>query len=904
MNILAWLRKLGHEHGGPVFRMIDFDGFLGPKAADLREPGTLLGQRPVWLRAIAIPEGRPVMQRRRPDAQLLGRSPELPAILDGETEPAQSRLVRRSSLAPKQHRPTPFVGREPELRRLLQAWGRAAAGRGQIVLLSGDAGVGKSRIVGQLRELRATQPHTALSHRCSPQHALSPLHPIIGLLGRDAQASCPPPRLTPQRLRSRTFETLVGRIERLAREEMVLAVYEDLQWADPSTLEFLDRLVNRIPRLPVLAIMTFRPEFEPAWHALPHAVPLALTPLGRRPCRAMIHHLAAGKTLEEPILEDIVACSGGLPLLVEELTKAALEVTGEVDQAEGADATPAVAIPSTLREGLIARLHPASEATLIAQIGAVVGSEFSQELLAGVVGWPHDQLQSALDQLAAADLISPCGPARDGIWAFKHALIRDAAYHSLAEPLRRTLHGEVARVLEACWPGVAASTPDVLAQHYAAAGMAEPAVACWLRAGKHASERCAHAEAIAMFGKGLDLLDSLAAASEPAAQRAELLVALTEALAATKGPAAPEVAQACGLARTLCQSAGESSRPFAAVRSLWEHYNTRGDVEAACELAGQCQKMAAGAHEPTLVAEADFCLGVSSLFAGRLAESRERLNRSVVRFEARGPRGFATNEARDPRTVALVHLAQALWLCGYPDQAARASQEAVETARATGHPFALTYALLGGSWVCQFRREVDETRALAAEAMTLATEDDFPAFLAMAKILRDSASIDTETTEPAAATTAVRTALQDYRTTGMAIARPYLLGLLAEAHAARAETEPALGVLDEAAKVADATGERWYESEIRRQEGALLLRQSITNRRVASARFCQAIAVAQQQGGRSLELRAAVSLARLWADVGRRSQARDLLAPIYGWFKEGFETADLKDARALLDALQ
>jgi predicted ATPase len=249
--------------------------------------------------------------------------------------------------------------------------------------------------------------------------------------------------------------------------------------------------------------------------------------------------------------------------------------------------------------------------------------------------------------------------------------------------------------------------------------------------------------------------------------------------------------------------------------------------------------------------------------------------------------------------MALVHLAQALWLCGHPDQAVRASGEAVETARAAGDPFALTYALLGASWVHQFRRDVEATRALAADALTCATEEDFSAFSAIARILRQWTPVDSDP----AATTVIGTALADYRGTGMAIARPYLLGLLAEVHGALAP-QPALDVLDEAASVAEAAGEHWYEPEIRRLQGALLLRQSITNRRVASARFCQAIAVAQQQGSKSLELRAAVSLARLWADVGRRAQARDLVAPIYGWFKEGFETADLTDARALLDELQ
>ncbi len=289
---------------------------------------------------------------------------------------------------------------------------------------------------------------------------------------------------------------------------------------------------------------------------------------------------------------------------------------------------------------------------------------------------------------------------------------------------------------------------------------------------------------------------------------------------------------------------------------------------------------------------------------GQLAEARDRLNRSAVRFKVRSRQDPGAAAGRDPRIIALVHLAQVLWLCGYPDQALRVSQEAVEMARAAGHAFTTTYALLGASWVSQLRRDVERTRTLATEAMAVATEEGFAAFLAMAKVLRGWTSIDQEAGDLAASAGAVCAALQDYRTTGMEIARPYLLGLLAEMHGALPETELALDLLDEGAEVANASGERWYEPEIRRQEGELLLRQSITNRRVASARFCQAIAVAQLQGGKSLELRAAVSLARLWADLGRRSQAHDVLAPIYGWFKEGFDTPDLRAASALLDELR
>jgi predicted ATPase len=757
------------------------------------------------------------------------------------------------------------------------------------------------------------EPHATLWHRCSPEHVFSPFHPVTGLLqegaGQSVELCCRPRasraqlKSTPQQRRQRIFELLLARLERLARKQMVLAVYEDLQWADPSTLEFLERMVDRIAKRQVLAVMTFRPEFEVPWQGHAHAVSLALAPLERGPCQAMIQHLSAGETLAEPIVEHIIARSGGVPLLVEELTKAVLEVPGLVKQDGCADAA-ADEISLALREGLMARLAAAPEAMAIAQIGAMIGCEFSEDLLSAVVDWPQDELESALDQLVASEVVSlGCGPAGETAYVFRHELIREAVYQSIAEPVRRELHSSIAGILEARRPDVAANTPELLAPHYAAAGLAESAVACWLRAGTRAKDQCAHDEAIAMFGKGLELLDRLPAGSA-AVQSAQLLAVLAEALTVTKGLAASEVAQACAMARQLCRSAQENPALFPVMRSLWEYFNTRGDVEAACELAEQCQRLAASAQEPGLMAEADFCVGVSSLFAGQLVEARDRLNRSAVRFEVRSRQDPGAAAGRDPRIIALVHLAQVLWLCGYPDQALRVSQEAIEMARAGGHAITTTYALLGASWVSQLRRDVDLTRTLAADAMAVATGEGFAAFLAMAKVLRGWTSVDEEAGDLAATAATVRTALEDYRATGTEIARPYLLGLLAEVHGAQVEVEPALDLLDEAADAANASGERWYEPEIRRQEGELFLRRSITNRRVASARFCQAIAVAQLQGSKSLELRSAVSLARLWAEMGRRSQARNLLAPIYGWFKEGFDTSDLRAAGALLDELR
>jgi predicted ATPase len=941
MNILAWLRKVGYANYGLGFRdqPIDFEALKGVKSVSPEHPPS---DHRALLGAIAAPSTGPA-----PLQQWSGISPPSPLHWAGpapgtDSLPLQPKPLARSAAAPQRHQPTSLIGREDEVGLLLRAWSLAAAGQGQVVMVSGEAGIGKSRIVGELYQRRAGDSHAVLWHRCSSEHALTPFHGVIelvhqilgpleepetrlaeleallakdcedvgcpgqaaalvaDLLGIDPSERYPELDLAPWRLRSRTFEILVALFEGLARRKMVLAICEDLQWSDRSTLEVLHRLIDRIQDLPVLVLVTFGPGFAPAWDGCPHSSRLALSCLARGHCERLIADLSNGATLSEPVVEHIIERSGGVPLLVEEFTRAALERSREAAYGESADA-PADVVPASLQEALTARLGASPEVAEIAQIGAVIGCEFSFELLAELIGWPEEELQAALDRLVASELAIRDRAAADALYTFKHALIRDAAYQCLPDPARRSLHSALARIVEQRCPDLAASAP--LARHYAAAGLIERAVGCWLRAAHRAAGRCAHQEAIAMFSEGLELLDGLAAAPEPAAQRAELLAGLARSLAFTKGPAASEVAQAFGLARRLCEAAEEVPQLFPAVRSLWDYYNTRGDFEAAYELARKCQKLAAAAQDPGLSNEAEFCQGVSSLFVGRLAEARERLSRSAGGSEAGRRRDLAPGVAQGSRIVSLVHLAQALWLSGYPDQAARASQEAVATARAEGHPFGLTYALLGASWVAQFRRQADATFALAGEAIACASRKGFPAFLAMATVVRDWASVGLEPEAQTATAVGMRAAVDGYRDTGVEIARPYLLCLLADVHGAATETEPALAAVAEAAEVVRATRERWYEAEVWRQEGELLLRQSITNRRAASARFCQAVAVAQQQGSKSLELRATVSLARLWSDLGRRAQARDLLAPLYGWFHEGLDSPDLGEAEALLDQL-
>ena len=937
MNAIAWLRKLGYGSTGLRFR----NEFINLEALEGLQP----------LDRVETPEPR---RRLNGIAASTEREERCPGGLAGPWEDSGRGAAARAwplkplvrvDTTPERARSAPFVARDAEFRVLLRAWRTAADGRGRVALLSGEAGMGKSRLIRELCKRQVAHPHTELWHRCAPEYGASPLYPLVSrlqqsagiiredgpaerfaklealvttslagiedpceaaallanLLGVDAPEQHSRLKLMPQQLRERIFDVLLALVQGLSRRQLVVAVYEDLQWADRSTLEFLDRLIHRIAGLPVLVVMTFRPEFETPWNGRACAVPIALPPLECAPCRTMIGHLCGPETLAEPVLDEIIRHSRGVPLLLEELTSTALEAAEAIGACvAGEGRAPAVA--PGLAEAVTARLGRSSTVAAVAAAAAVIGREFTREMLAALADWPEDRLDWALERLVRSGLVVHDGASANASYAFKHSLIQAVAYGSLPDSVRRSLHYAVARFLEERAPDVAVSTPELMARHYTAAGASERAVAWCLGAGRRAADCCAHAEAIALFSKGLELLDKLPAFPEQAAYRAAVLAALARSLIVTKGAEAPEVDRACGLARVLCQGADPHPALLPAIGTLWDHYSTRADFEAAGELAGHFHRLAAGAEDPCWSTEADLCRGVSALFMGQLREAHHRLTRSVARLDVDCRRHLAA-EVTDRRIVARAHLAQALWLCGYPDQAERVSQEAITAARAAGHPFVLTYALLAASWVCELRREAEASRALASDAIALAAEAGLPAFLAIGSILRDAAATDLQPAEPTVAAAAIDQALDTYRAAGAKIARPYLLGLRAGAHEAAAETEQALGVLADAAELARTTGERWYEPEILRRQGELLLRQSVSNRRVASAYFCQAIALANQQGSKSFELRAALSLARVWSDLGRRVQARDLLAPVYDWFKEGFGTADLLAAKAFLDEL-
>jgi predicted ATPase/class 3 adenylate cyclase len=843
--------------------------------------------------------------------------------------------------------PIPLVGREEELHLLLARWRRAVDGEGQVVLLSGEAGIGKSRIVRALRERLAGQPHTSLSHYCSPYHTASALYPVVNLLERaagftredppDAKldkleavlaqgtegwveavsliaevlgivagARYPSPNLSPQRKAQRTLEVLVEQVEGLAARQPVLALYEDVHWIDPTTLAALGLLIERVERLPVLVLITFRPEFVPPWSRHAHLTQLSLARLTRRHGAAMVTGLAGGKALPEDVLNEIVARTDGIPLFVEELTKTVLE-SGQLREAgdhyEVAGPLPQLAIPSTLQDSLMARLDRLGPVKEVAQIGAVIGRDFDHQLLAAVLSSPEKRLNDALDQLVASELVFRRGALPDATYTFKHALVQEAAYNSLLKSRRQELHARIAKVLEERFPDVAANRPEVLARHFTDAELTEQAVVYWHRAGQRAAERFAHKEAIAHLKKAVEALEKLPSSAARDQQELDLQIALGSPLIVTMGYSAPEVEQAYLRAQKLSRRLGDVAQLFTATWGLWLLNLTRMQLKSARRLADELLSLARRQTDPGYLLQARHATWTTCLYLPELSAGADQAEQGLLLYDRDLHRSHRLlYGGHDPGVCAGSHQALSRWLLGFPDQAVVQAEEAVALARALAHSFSLILALTFFSFLRQFRRETGLAREHTQAVTTCCTEEGIaPQYLATAGIVRGWADVHETTSMRGIAE--IRQALDQLEAMQVRQRRSYYFGVLAEACGAVGEPEQALSALTKAAGFIEQTGEGLWEAEIHRLKGELLLQRSSERRDHAEVSFRKALNTARRQESKSLELRAAASLARLWADQGKRAEAQGLLAPVYEWFTEGFDTADLKDAKALLDAL-
>jgi class 3 adenylate cyclase/tetratricopeptide (TPR) repeat protein len=756
---------------------------------------------------------------------------------------------------------TKLVGREEELELLLRRWSKAKSGEGQIVLLSGEAGIGKSRLTAALLERLAAEPHTRLRYFCSPQHTDSAFYPIIGQMERAAalahddtqqgrldkldallaQTSTskqdaalfaemlslpndgryPALDLDPQQRRQKTLEALTTQMEVLSRQNPLLMIFEDAHWTDPTSLETFGRVVDRVRSLPVLLIVTFRPEFEPPWIGQSYVTALTINRLAHRDIEAMIDGVVGNKFISASVRHDIIERTDGIPLFVEEMTKSVLEAGSEEEAKRTAATVPstALAVPASLHASLMARLDRLGPAKEVAQIGAAIGREFSHALLAALLRKPEAELQSALDRLVATGLLFRQGVPPQATYLFKHALVQDAAYGTLLREPRRALHARIAEALESQFTNIAESQPELLARHCTEAGLIEKAVGLWGKAGQRSLARAALVEGTEQLKRALDQIATLPTTPTLRGEEIKLEVAFANALALT----------------------------------------------------------------------------------GDLVGGKEHYDRALAIYDPAEHGPLMTRSGRDVGVTLLSFRSLCVWQLGYPADSRSGAKLAVKYARETGQATTLMYALFGavvnhircGNYAAAYTH-VDELIALADEKGA-----------SYWKALGTAARgwLFTETGKASDAIRAITSGLTLLRSTGAVLYEPWHLWYLAMAYAELGQHDNAQRFIDDAIATVERSKEKWCEGEVHRIAGEIALKSSQPDAATAEKYFDQALTVSRGQQSRSWELRAAMSMARLWRDQGKRDEARDLLTPVYGWFTEGFDTRDLKEAKALLDDL-
>jgi predicted ATPase len=718
----------------------------------------------------------------------------------------------------------------------------------------------------------------------------------------------------------------------------VYCVWEDLQWADPSTLEVLSLYLEQIPTVRVFTVLTFRPDFTPPWGSRSYLTPLTLSRLGRSQVEVMVERMTGGKALPAEVVEQIVAKTDGVPLFVEELTKMvmeSIESIGSIGSVGSHDhrSLQASAIPATLQDSLMARLDRLGLAKEIAQLGATLGREFSYELLQAVFPLDEGTLQQGLKQLVEAELVYQRGLLPQARYIFKHALIQDTAYQSLLKSTRQQYHQQIAQVLEERFVEISETQPELMAHHYTEAGLIEQALPYWQKAGERASQCSAYVEAVAHLTRGLEVLKTLPDTPERVQQELTLQLVLSNALFAVKGYAAPDVEKATTRARELCQQLGETPQLFPVLWRLVVFYFNRGEVQTAHELAEQMMRLAQSVQDQYLLSWAHKALGWTWYLLGELTSARTHAEQAIALYDPQ-KHPPSTGGTEDPRLDCLSYAAWALWQLGYPDQALTRSQEAVALAEGLSRPFSLALALGFAAWFHSFRREEQLARERAEAVITLSTEQGFPYWLANGTMVRGGALAEQGQVEEGIAQ--IQQGLAAFRAIGAEVGLTWSLAMLAEAYGKVGQVEEGLTVLAEALDLVDKAGGRQKEAELYRLKGELTLQQfKVQSSKVeessesvvrgaeseppntlhptpytqaeveqeAEGYFLKAIDIARRQQAKSLELRAVMSLSRLWQKQGKKDAARQMLSEIYNWFTEGFDTKDLQEARALLDAL-
>jgi class 3 adenylate cyclase/predicted ATPase len=844
-----------------------------------------------------------------------------------------------------------LVGREEETELLLRRWSRVKTGEGQVVLIAGEAGIGKSRLTAELLERLAAEPHTRLRYFCSPQHTDSALYPIIGQMERAAglthddtpqlrldkldavlgQTSTsiqdaglfaemlslpndgryPALELDPQQRRQRTLQALISQIEALTPQTPVLMIFEDAHWTDPTSLELLGRVVDLVATLRLLLIVTFRLEFDPPWLGQPHVTAMTINRLTQRDVSTMVDRVAGNKLLLGSIRQDIIDRTDGIPLFVEETTKAVLEAQSESEARRNVEAvpSPSLAVPPSLHASLMARLDRLGPAKEIAQIAAAIGREFSHALLAAVLRKPEAELGSALDRLIAAGLLFRQGVPPHATYLFKHALVQDAAYGTLLREPRRALHICIAEALETQFTEIAESQPELLARHCTEAGLTEKAAGFWGKAGQRSLARSALVESTAQLNRALAQIAALPGTASLRRDQIKLQVALANALMHTKGYAASDTKASLDQARLLIEQAEALGEPpkdplllFSVLYGIWATNYVGFNGDALRELAAQFLALAEKQRATVPLMIGHRIMGSSLLSTGNIAESRPHFDQAITLYDpAEEHRPLATRFGQDVGVFILSNRSLALWMLGYPEAALADIDHALKYGREINQAatlmYALNYALLTDCQTGNYAAAATHIEELIA----LSDEKGALFWNALGKM--HQGRVFALTGKASKAIQMISSGIAAYRSMGSTVLLPTHLSYLARAYAQLHQFDEAWRCISEAMTLMETTKERSNEADIHRTAGEIALMSPEPDAAKAAASFERALAVARQQQAKSWELRAAMSMARLWRDQGKRQQANDLLAPVYGWFTEGFDTLDLKEAKALLEQL-
>jgi class 3 adenylate cyclase/predicted ATPase len=845
---------------------------------------------------------------------------------------------------------TPLTGRDHEVSLLKDRWEQAQEGMGQIVLLIGEPGLGKSRLVytmkqhvlGQTVEGEVDAP--VIEWRCSPHFQNTGLYPAIdfyerGLaFGREESPTArfdrllhrleqydlarpetvplwaallslptpdrfPPLTLSPVRQREETFRALLEWLHTRAARRPVLFVVEDLHWVDASTLEFLEQFLAEGLHDSILTVLTFRPEFKTPWPAVAHQTSLALNRLTRRQVGDLMRQ-KTGAAVPEALVERVYDRTGGVPLFVEEFTRLVQE-SGALDQAgEDSPSTQALlahAIPATLQDLVMARLDRVEGDREVAQLAATLGRELSYELLAAVATLDEEALDGELAKLVQAEILYPKGRPPRCNYIFKHALLEGALYNALVKAKRQQFHRRIAEVLEARFPQTVETQPELVAHHFTEAGLTEKGIDYWLKAGRRSQQRSANAEAIGHLTKGLALVGALAESPDRDALELQFLNPLGTAYLASRGYAAPEVGPVFRRARELCERVGEPEQRFAILWGTWIYHMVRADFRLCMDQSAEALEFAERLNDPGMRREALWMSGATRLFRAEFAGSRACLEGALAEaVDGQRTQFWAGITGQYAAVAARGNLAPALWHLGYPDRAQLVGREACELSRQLAHPFSLGFALHCSGWVLHHGRLGAELLACAEDQIRIAAEQGF-AFWHARGLLYKAGAIVLEG-RPEEALSQFLKGLDAYRATGSVLALPFYLSMLGDAYTQAGRLEEAHRVLDEALALVEKNDDRFQEAELYRLKGELLLAESPDEAR-AEGCFRQAIETARRQQSRGWELRATMSLARLWQRHGRRDEARTALAAVYGTFTEGFTTPDLVDAAAQLNSL-